>query len=93
MKNYLTTLEYLQKTLENQSGTAHSFIADTFIHMGKVYTAMNNKEKASEMFDKAIQSQLKELPSGHPDIAYTYTAQGLIHSDYGEEKEAFELNF
>ena len=33
MKNYNISLEYLRKTLENQSETAHSFIADTFIHM------------------------------------------------------------
>jgi hypothetical protein len=39
-------LEYLQKTLENQSKTAHSLIVDTYIHMGKVYTAMNKNEKA-----------------------------------------------
>jgi hypothetical protein len=41
--------------------------------MGKVYTAMNKNEKASEMFDKANQFQLKELPPDHPDIGYIYS--------------------
>jgi hypothetical protein len=37
--------------------------------MGKVDTAINEKENAIKMFDKAIESQFQFLPSDHPDIS------------------------
>jgi len=91
LKHYNIALQYLEKTLDNQSTTSSALIADTYIHMGKVYTAMNKKEKASEMFDKANQFQLKDLPPDHPDIGYTYSAQGLMHLEHGDEQKALEF--
>ncbi|CAF0760996.1 unnamed protein product [Adineta steineri] len=90
-KNYQISLEYLQKALDNSSNLSEALQAGTFIEMGKVYTAMNKQEKASEMFDKANQLQAKDLSPTHPDIGYTYTALGLMHSDHGNQHKALEF--
>ena len=54
----------------------------------QTYAAMNKKDKASQMFDKAIELQSEILGSNHPDLSYTYTAIGLMHSDMNDEQKA-----
>ncbi|CAF1164936.1 unnamed protein product, partial [Rotaria sordida] len=74
MKDYLIALEYAEKSLQYQSTRDYSLIASVYIKMGNIYSAMDDKDKSSEMFDKAINCQLKQLPSTHPDVALTYSA-------------------
>jgi tetratricopeptide (TPR) repeat protein len=91
LENYTLSLQYLQRALERQPADAHEFIASNFIDMGKVYAALNEKEKASEMFNKAIAYQTKILGKEHPDLSYTYNALGLMFSKLDDEKKAFEF--
>ncbi|CAF1117100.1 unnamed protein product [Rotaria sp. Silwood1] len=90
MTNYHMALEYLKKSLDYQSETEYSIIANTYINMGKIYVAINESEKASKIFDKAIEYQLKELPDTHPDVAYTYNAIGLMFFDKNDHEKALE---
>ncbi|CAF3054440.1 unnamed protein product [Rotaria sp. Silwood2] len=90
MANYHMALEYLEKSLEYQSETEYSIIANTYINMGKIYVATNESEKASQVFNKANEYQLKELPNTHPDISYTYNAIGLMFLDENQQEKALE---
>ena len=89
LENHLLSLQYFKKALKEHDEKSYASIASIYIQMGKVYISMNNKEKASEMFDKAIKSQLKFLPSNHPDISYTYIGFSLLYSQIDDEEKAF----
>jgi tetratricopeptide (TPR) repeat protein len=91
LESYYLAIEYLEKALEKQPKAAPLLIANTYIEIGKIYAIINQMEKASEMFDKAIESQLKILNPEHPDLAYTYIAQGMMYSDVNNEKKAFQF--
>ncbi|CAF3696016.1 unnamed protein product [Rotaria sp. Silwood1] len=91
MKHYQIALEYLQKSLQSQSNTDLVSITKTYIDMGKVYAVMNKKEEASKMFDKALETQIKELSPDHPDLAYTYAEIGLMYSQIGDQQKALEF--
>lgn len=91
MKNYQLALEYLQKSLQNQSDTDLVSLTKTYIDMGKVYAAMNEKEEASKMFNKALETQIAELSSDHPDLSYTYSQIGLMCSQVGDQQRALEF--
>ncbi|CAF1148361.1 unnamed protein product [Rotaria sordida] len=90
MTNYHMALENLEKSLEHQTKTDYAIIANTYINMGKIYIAINEFEKASQIFDKAIEYQLKELPNTHPDVSYTYNAIGLMFLDKNDHEKALE---
>ncbi len=91
MKNYQIALEYLQKSLQNQSDKDLVSITKTYIQMGKIYVAMNKKEEASKMFDKVLETQIKELSPNHPDLGYTYAEIGLMYSQIGDLQKALEF--
>ncbi|CAF1473206.1 unnamed protein product [Rotaria sordida] len=90
MRNYHIALEYLEKSLEYQSETEYPIIANTYINIGKIYVAIDESEKALQIFDKAIEYQLKELPNTHSDIAYTYNAIGLMFLNKNDYEKALE---
>ena len=90
MKNHQLALEYLDKALDNQLSTADTMVANTFIQKGRVYAAMGRREKASEMFEKAVQFQTKFFSADHPDLGYTYGAIGLMYMDLDDGSKAFE---
>ena len=54
MENYIIALDYQYRCLANQSKTAPSLIANTYIQMGKIHAAMKQFETAIEMFDKGL---------------------------------------
>lgn len=91
LANHLLALQYFRKALKEQDEKAYASIGNIYIQMGKVYISMNDKEQASEMFDKAIKSQLKFLPSNHPDIAYTYIGLSSLYSQINDKDKA--LNY
>ena len=91
MNNYQISLEYLQKSLENLSKTDFVSITNTFIQMGKIYVALNQKEEASKAFDKALQTQIKELSPNHPDLGYTYTQISLMFYKINDYKQALQF--
>ncbi|UJR07872.1 hypothetical protein I4U23_012154 [Adineta vaga] len=90
MKNYQVALEYLEKSLQNLSKTDIVSITKTYIDLGKVYVSMNKKQEASKMFDKALETQIKELSPNHPDLGYTYAEIGLMYSQIGDQQKALE---
>lgn len=90
MENYIIALEYQHRCLANQSKTAMSLVANTFMEIGKIHTAMKQFQKAIEMFEKAIRYQQKSLSLDHPDLGYTYIAMGLMYSDFNQEGKALE---
>ena len=90
LKNYKLALKYLQEVLDNQSEEEHSPIANTYRQMGEAYAAMNDKNKALEMFNKAIKSQLKVVDREHPDLGNTYNALVSIYLNINDEEKAFE---
>ncbi|CAF1026308.1 unnamed protein product [Adineta steineri] len=91
MKHYQLALEYLEKSLQHQSNTDLVSMTKTYIDMGKIYTAMNKKEEASKIFDKALKTQIKELSPDHPDLSYTYAEIGLMYSELGDQQKALEF--
>ncbi|CAF1115253.1 unnamed protein product [Adineta ricciae] len=91
LEDYYLALECLQKALDNQPSSAYGSIADTYISMAKAYAKISQQGKALDMYDKALESQLKIFGSNHPDLSYTYTAIGLMYSDLGNHDKALEL--
>ncbi|UJR24677.1 hypothetical protein I4U23_006050 [Adineta vaga] len=91
LEDYYLALECLQTALSSQPMNAHAFIADTFISLAKVYAQMNQQGKALDMYDKALESQLKIFGPDHPDLSYTYIAIGLMYSELGNQDKAIEL--
>ncbi|CAM4903311.1 unnamed protein product [Rotaria socialis] len=90
MASYQIALEYSEKVLQYQSKTSYALIGNTYKEMGKAYGKLNNKTKATEFFDKAIEYQLKELPAEHPDVSCTYNDLGLIMLDFNNQEKAIE---
>ncbi|CAF3133097.1 unnamed protein product [Rotaria sp. Silwood2] len=90
MSHYHIALEYIKKSLEYQIESEYPAIANTYSNMGKIYIAMNESEKASTVFDKAIEYQLKDLPDTHPDVSYTYNEIGLMFLDKNNYEKALE---
>ncbi|CAF0816016.1 unnamed protein product [Adineta ricciae] len=91
MGNYKIALEYQYKCLQHQTNTTRpSFIANTYIELGKIFTALKQFEKAKSIFQKAIQTQQQALFADHPDLGYTYIAMGQMYSDFDQESKAFE---
>ena len=90
MKNYIIALRYLEQSLEQHDELEHSSRAGAYIDMGNLYAAMDEKDKASDMYAKAIESQKKLLGPNHPDLSYTFAAQAMMYSDMNDEDKAFE---
>ncbi|CAF1190958.1 unnamed protein product [Adineta ricciae] len=90
MTNYYVAFEFLEKSLQNLLQTDLVSIVKTYIDMGKLYVLMNRKEEATKMFDKALETQSKELSPDHPDLSYTYAEIGLMFSQIGDQQKALE---
>ncbi|UJR24679.1 hypothetical protein I4U23_006052 [Adineta vaga] len=91
LENYYLALQYLRQALENQPPTAYALIANTYIEIGKIFAKINRKDRASEMFDKAIATQIKLLGADHPDVSYTYSAMAMMYSEMDDQDKALEL--
>ncbi|CAF0835705.1 unnamed protein product [Adineta ricciae] len=91
LENYYLALQYLRQALENHPPTAFALIANTYIDMGKVFAKINRKDRALDMFDRAMKAQLKLLDTDHPDISYTYSAMAIMYSEMDDQDTALEL--
>ncbi|UJR24678.1 hypothetical protein I4U23_006051 [Adineta vaga] len=91
LENYNLSLKYLQQAFDNQPSTAYASITQNYIDLGNVYVKMNEKDKASEMFNKAIEVQVKTFGAEHPDVSYTYSAMAMMYSEMDDQNQALEL--
>jgi len=90
LNNPTLSLQYLQKALESQSESDFASIATNYISMGRIYGSINLKDKAQQMFEQALENQLKILNEDHPDFGYTYLAMASMFADINDFEQAHQ---
>ncbi|MFK8009332.1 MAG: tetratricopeptide repeat protein [Saprospiraceae bacterium] len=60
-------------------------------NLANLYRQMGRYDKASELLEITLASDIKNLKEGHPEIAIRQSNLGLVYSQMGKYKEALEL--
>lgn len=65
-------------------------MGDVWHHMGKIYSAQGDFDRAMEYFHKAFDIRFKTLGENHPDVAHSLNNMGICYYYKGDYTKAIE---
>ena len=65
--------------------------AATYANMAGVHDSLGDYPKALELYEQALQIQLKALGPNHASVATTYNNMAVVHNNLGDYPKALEL--